>query len=240
MDNGHLIVLKIAGIEHVGCSLCVKFDKVISSKAGHAYPRMGTMTAINIRIYIIRINYIYILSICKGSLPIAETTVWKKIHTTNFSLFCVQVTCHHVHNCVIKYGESKVSLGTRTGERSFQPRALALNIEHVACWWRSLFHCWPLLGSGWDWSNSSSGSRCQSGSVYSLIMFVPHIVLALFVGDPLITSLQRTYVHICIPLHKCIENHRTSWNIASIFVGTVSAHLCISCRRASFISKASN
>ena len=62
MDNGHLIVLKIAGIEHVGCSLCVKFDKVISSKAGHAYPRMGTMTAINIRIYIyiIRINYIYI------------------------------------------------------------------------------------------------------------------------------------------------------------------------------------
>lgn len=101
MDNGHLIVLKIAGIEHVGCSLCVKFDKVISSKAGHAYPRMGTMTAINIRIYIyiIRINYIYILSICKGSLPIAETTVWKKIHTTNFSLFCVQVTCHHVHNC---------------------------------------------------------------------------------------------------------------------------------------------
>ena len=37
MDNGHPRVLKIAGTELVGCSLWVKLDKVISSKAGHAW-----------------------------------------------------------------------------------------------------------------------------------------------------------------------------------------------------------
>ena len=127
------------------------------------------------------------------------------------------------------------------GEWSFQPHAFgSLNMWHVG---EDPFfvvdHCWmrdQVIKLHWVPFLRLVRFQVPVWQRLFLILCVPHIVLALPLGDPLIRSLPRVYVHICIQLHTCIKHHRTS-----IFRGLCfCAPPCMSCRRASFISKTTN